>query len=520
MEENNNIIKEQATTPDIPKEIRNLLIKAGKNTSLSKQERLHMLSLNLNTTEEDVQNMLDQCNIQLNETMFSKAKFHTIKESKRYLISSAQNGSPVHIEFLRNMEAYASFIDAEIGIIATRYKNPTSLFIDADVWASEVQPYLTANKQVLHKNLQLLGGLKVQATSPNPTNGIEVFGTSVIVGAPRIEMRTVPVLPNQEQIFLYSTGSTTIPNFTDTVAGGKAAAHHSYGFIVVEIESDEVVHLRSVVGNSDGSFNDLCFRVENQTVEIEKVDTLVWGDSHFAKKDQKVTNAFRKLSVDLSVDNAVLHDVWDSQSLNIHNETDPIIRHQLMKEDKDDLRKELEQMYSELDWFEKNMKQTLIISSNHDDMLDRAMKFGDWRNNLKNAEIFIEMLQLSLSQKAVDGIIPYYINSKYKNIKALGLNDSYIKFEVELALHGHKGPNGARGNIQAFSKLANKTIIGHSHSPAIKWGCYQVGVSCKLDHGYNQGLSGWAYAGVTLNEHGKRQMIVFNKKTLTYTTLY
>ena len=64
------------------------------------------------------------------------------------------------------------------------------------------------------------------------------------------------------------------------------------------------------------------------------------------------------------------------------------------------------------------------------------------------------------------------------------------------------------------------TIIGHGHAPHIVGGCYEVGISCGMDHGYNSGLSGWAYNGVTLNKYGKRQSITFNKETLTYTTLY
>jgi len=93
-------------------------------------------------------------------------------------------------------------------------------------------------------------------------------------------------------------------------------------------------------------------------------------------------------------------------------------------------------------------------------------------------------------------------------------------YDIECGMHSHKGPNGARGNILAFSKLPVKTVIGHSHSPQIKWGSYQVGVSCALSHGYNQGLSGWAYANVIINKYGKRQMIVLNKWTLKYTTLF
>lgn len=521
--EDKKIIEENQIIPIlISKDTKDLLVKVSRDTTHRVEERMHHLVDRLKISEDEINIMLSQLGLQLNTSMFSEARFHTLNESKRYLISSAQNGSPVNVDFLQNMKVYAEFINAEIGIIATRYKNPTSLFIDEDVWAEEVQPYLTANRQFLHQDLLLLADLKIQATSPNPTNGIELFGdgASVIVGSPRIEMRSVPVLPTQKQKFLYSTGTTTVPNFTDSVAGGKAEAHHSFGFVIVEIESDEVVHLRSVSADEDGNFNDLIYRVENGEITHETVECLVWGDSHFAQKDDNVTNAFRGVCESLGVTTSVLHDVFDSKSMNVHNEKDFITKHKLWKTGEDDLQKELDQMYDELNWFEDNMKETIIVSSNHDDMLDRAMKQGDWRNNLKNAEIFLDMLKLTLSLKAENGIIPYYINEKYNHIYALGMDDSYVLHGVEVALHGHRSSNGSKGNIQSFSRLSQKTIIGHSHSPAIRWGCYQVGLTCGMEHGYNKGLTSWAYASCTLNKYGKRQMIILNKETLTYTTLY
>lgn len=523
----------ESNSTDNTDSINELQIKAKKeqkyikrvvnNNNINLEEKLDILIFQFGITREEVEEMINFLGLSLTESQFSAAKLHTLKKKKRYIISSAQNASHVNLKFLHNIEKYAEFIDAEIGIIATRYKNPTSMFKEGDdVWDEKVHKYLTANRQFLHKDVILLADLKVQATSPNPTNGIELFGdgASCIVGAPRIEMRSVPVLPSQKQKFLYSTGSVTQPNFTDSVAGGKAAEHHSYGFIIVEIENDEIVHLRSVSANNDGAFNDLKFRIEDEIISEEKVDCLVWGDCHFAQKDNKVTFAFRNLCYDLGITTSVLHDVWDSQSINVHNIKDPIVQHQLMKDGKDDLKKELKQMEKELQWFEENMKTTYVIASNHDDMLDRAMIQSDWRDNLKNAEIFVKLLNLSLSGKAKEGLIPYRINKKFSKIIALGLNDSLVKNEVELAIHGHRGPNGSRGNIQSFSKLSQKTIIGHSHSPGIRWGCYQVGLSCGMQHGYNEGLTSWAYAGVTLNKHGKRQMIVFNKESLTYTTLY
>ena len=493
-----------------------------KAPTLTESGKLEQLLEYFKVEDSILYEWANDLNVTLTSTDFSKATLHTLVTKKRYLISSAQNASPVNKEFLKNMQVYAKHIDAEIGIIATRYRNPTSIFKEAgDIWAKEVQPYLTAKRQILHNDLLLLADLKIQATSPVPTNGAEIFGEhrSVIVGSPRIEMKSLPVLVSQKNKFLFSTGSVTVPSFTDTVAGGKAAQNHCYGFVVVEIEDDETVHIRNVEADKEGNFSDLTSVVRQGKISVEGIDTLVWGDSHFAQKIPKVTNAFRKLCKDLQIKNSVLHDVWDSQSINVHNKDNKVIQYKLYKSGKDSLKKELKQMYEELDWFEDNMGYTLVAASNHDDMLDRAMVQSEWYDNLKNANIFLKLLRLKLSGKATDGLIPYYINKKYDYIAATGLDTSVIKFGVELAIHGHKGPNGSRGSINSFSKLSTKTIIGHSHSPAIKGGCYQVGVSCSLKHGYNKGLSSWAYNGVILNKYGKRQSITFNKETLTYTTL-
>lgn len=494
-----------------------------QNDNINLDEKLDILTDHYQVTVEEMCERINSLGMSVAPTQFAAAKLHTLKKKKRYIISSAQTACPVNLGFLHNMEAYAKFIDAEIGIIATRYRNPTSIFkSEGDIWATEVQPYLTANRQQLHPDLLLLADLKIQATSPNPTSGVELFGgaSSVIVGSPIIEMKSVAVLPTQKQKFLHSTGSVTIPSFTDTVAGGKAAKLHNYGCVIVEIENDNVVHIRNICAEEDGSFNDLIYRVSDGEVYEEDVETMVWGDSHFAQKDEQVTKAFRKVCGDLGVTTSVLHDVFDSQALNVHNLKNPIVQHQLMKAGNDDLQAELDQMYEELGWFEHNMIQTIVVSSNHDDMLDRAMHQGDWRDNLKNAVVFVDMLKLTLSGLAINGIIPFYINQRFKSIIALGTNDSYVKNGVELGLHGHKGSNGAKGSAKGLSKLSNPSIIGHSHTPSIVGDCYQVGITCGMDHGYNSGLTGWSYNSCTLNKHGKRQSITLNKETLTYTTLY
>jgi len=50
-----------------------------------------------------------------------------IPKSKRYLITGAQNATPVHKGFWSALCVAAKALDAEIIVIPLRYRNPTSL---------------------------------------------------------------------------------------------------------------------------------------------------------------------------------------------------------------------------------------------------------------------------------------------------------------------------------------------------------------------------------------------------------
>ena len=94
------------------------------------------------------------------------------------------------------------------------------------------------------------------------------------------------------------------------------------------------------------------------------------------------------------------------------------------------------------------------------------------------------------------------------NVRALGGDESFVLGGVELAMHGDRGPNGARGSIRNLRRIGIRSIIGHTHSPGIDEGCNQTGTSTRLRLEYNHGASGWLNAHVLLNADGKRQLIV------------
>jgi hypothetical protein len=75
-------------------------------------------------------------------------------------------------------------------------------------------------------------------------------------------------------------------------------------------------------------------------------------------------------------------------------------------------------------------------------------------------------------------------------------------------MHGHLGPNGARGSIRAFGKIGVRSIVGHGHGPGIKDGVMQVGTSSYLRLGYNKGPSSWLHAHGALYQNGKRSLLI------------
>lgn len=514
-------VKEELTTLDI-RHIRKVMGLYDKPV----HDKISTLANMYNRDIETITRWLGELSISTTPTQYERAMGHSLRGSKRYLITSAQSGCEVNQEFFNNMKAYAEATNAEIGIIATRYLNPTSYWKTAkDVWAKEVRPYLIAKNQYIHAEMCVLPEWKIQATAANPLTGLDsVEGTkSIVVGAPTVEFRSVPMMTNYEQKFLYSTGTVTIPGFSETVAGSRAKSSHNYGFVIIEIENDKIVHARNVIAEESGAFNDLRYRVENSKIVVEDVPTMIWGDMHFAQKNQEVTDAFRGACTDLGITQSILHDVWDSKCLSVHNEKNAAKRVELIESGNHLLTKEINQLKEELQWFDDNMATTVIVRSNHDDMIDRMLQNLDWRNNEHNALELSRLLNIKLSGKANKGIIPYIIDNEgdFKRIITLGLTSSIVQGGVELALHGHKAANGSRGSITGFAKMPIPTVVGHSHSPAIKGNCFQVGVACNLNHDYNEGgTSGWAYASCILNDRGSRQMIVLNKKSLTYTTLY
>jgi hypothetical protein len=450
------------------------------------------------------------------------------KKSKRFIISWAQNNTKVHSKFVQNMKAYADFINADIHIIAGRYKNPTSIWTSSqqeeESWDQEVVPYLDANRHNIHKYVSIMSDVKIHPTAVNPMTGMEGMSgvNSCVIGSPKVQMEMVPVLEANVPKMMVTTGACTVKNYTDSKAGKKGEFHHTLGFVIVEIKNGEVFFIRQVTATDEGSFCDLFYRVshysgESQVNRINKVSALVWGDLHYGHHDPKVFNSTIGLMETLNPDHVVLHDVFDGKSISHHEEKDPFLQYQKEMDGTNSLKKEIEELLEGLASF--NDYNTVIVRSNHDDFVDRWLKNTDWRRTVtpKNSLEYMQYSSAILSGEAPNGVIPWVINKQYPHFVTLGRSDSYIVNGWELGQHGDIGSNGSRGSLQQFRKLNHKIVVGHYHSPGRKDGALSVGTSTHLRVGYNIGASAWLQSHVIIHEDGKAQHINFIKGE--YTTL-
>ncbi len=79
--------------------------------------------------------------------------------------------------------------------------------------------------------------------------------------------------------------------------------------------------------------------------------------------------------------------------------------------------------------------------------------------------------------------------------------------DIELGAHGDKGANGARGSLLAMENAYGNSVSGHSHTPEILRGAWQVGTTSLLKLEYVKGPSSWMHTSCLVYPNGSRQLI-------------
>lgn len=433
-----------------------------------------------------------------------------------YIITSYQPDSVVNETFIKSLEKYASELNAKIYIIQTKAKAD-----DYDI-SQLVEPYILDHNVRIHDNLKILGKLKISPTAANPLSGLDAIskGDSVIIGHPQLQLKTLPVAQSDFPVILTTTGTVSETNYTETKLGYKAEFNHTLSATIVQIDRfNDIYHLRQLEFDGKG-FYDLDKYITSNSIEIsDSVEALIPGDEHAIFNDNNVLHATyldqSSIKNVLKPKQIIRHDVLDCYSVSHHHQNNIFTKYGKYIAGSDSVEEELEYTAAFIDQTGVGAKN-VIIPSNHTDHLTQWLNMCDPKVEPWNALFYHKMMYLMLESTTMeDNGVKYpnpfelYINTQNLDVdlEFVERNSSYKVHGIECAFHGDKGNNGSRGSRSQYSKLPYKTVIGHSHSPGIEKGCYQVGTSSYLQLEYNLGPSSWMHTHCIIYKNGKRTLI-------------
>ena len=443
------------------------------------------------------------------------------KKKARYIITCAQNATPVFGAGLDSLRVYCKLNKAELVVVPIRYHNPTSTWTkqdeSSDWWASEISADIVSTRTELNHNLVLLADIRIQPTAVRPTSGMETFcgGQSTIIGHPKLEVVTIPTPQNQLAKIIHTTGAITVENYTDSKAGKKGEHHHAFGALVVEINGDKFF-MRQINMEDDGSFYDLdTLYTSNGAESGFRAAGLVLGDLHERFVDPGVVKAtFGKRGIvdTVSPETVVFHDVLDFHSQNHHHRKKVFTKIAKHKDRRANVEEEITECAAFIDKHLRDDQVAVFAASNHPDALARWIEETDWREDQENAEFYLETA-LAMVRSLEDGLVDpfvYWMKKKLSRTSQCSYparDESVLVAGIECGMHGDKGANGSRGAIKGFGRIGVKSVIGHSHTPGFMDGVAQVGTSSLLRLEYNSGPSSWMHCHCVIYPDGKRSLL-------------
>lgn len=447
-------------------------------------------------------------------------------KGKRFIITAAQNNTEVHEGFLKALEAAAKDLDAQILVSRFTYNKKAFRNEGDELWYDpRLQPYIFDEPAQIAKKLALGGELDISPTATNPLSGFDNYfqGASGIVPHPKVAMKSLPGLGEGNARFLYTTGAITQRNYIQKKAGQKAEFHHNYGALLVEVDDSGNFFVRQLAADNTGAFQDLTskYMPDGKVLRGQKVEAVTLGDIHVEKTDpvQDAASFGRGGIVEtLKPKYLFLHDVMDFTSRNHHNMKDPFFwaaQHQKKSSVEGDMTLVAEWLKAH----ERDGTRNMIVESNHDQAFERWLREADARFDPVNARYWHEASAAMLREIEKGNHDPNIFEimarqkADLKRTTFMRDGESFViaKDEdgkgIETAMHGHTGPNGARGSPNAYRSLDMKANTGHTHSAGIVDGVYTAGVSGKLDMEYNKGPSSWSHSHIITYPNGKRAIV-------------
>ena len=445
---------------------------------------------------------------------------------RRAILTSAQNNTLPH-PALQTLERMAHAIGATIFIAKNHYnKNAWNNAAGVTRQSAEVffnpavVPYLVDGPIRLADDLVFAAEVDRLPTAGDPLAGLGSYtqDSSGVFGHPKVAMRSMPRLPGEDPRFLFSTGSVTQRNYVDRLGGKKAAFHHVFGALLVEIDEDGTWFARQLVATEAGEIHDLDTVYTPHGSRKEDPDLVVFGDVHRRFLTDTVREACwgsTGILRTLQCKSQVLHDVHHFVGRSHHAIKDPFALAEFARTGDDSVENEVAGDAAFLQSATSPGVQTIVANANHHRHLARWITEADFRMDPKNARYghwlaYNRHVAIEAGQGSGFDTYAFAVTEKtgpLQGTRFLKQDEAFKVHGIELSLHGDQGSNGGRGSPNTFNAYGRKTITADAHTPGIWEGNWRVG-TCAMSQGYNKGMGGWALVHCLIYPNGKRTMLI------------
>lgn len=473
---------------------------------------------------------------------------------RRYIVTSAQNNTRIHDGFWENLEAYADHLGAEILISTFTYNH--NAFGEQSVkrdtlkqnWVNSgkelwydprIEPFVADRRIELAPGLAWCGETNILPTKLHPLSGYETYTgrSSGIIPHAKVAMQSIASGKFEPTKLMYSTGALTLKNYIQKDAGLKGEFHHTFGALIVEVDSDGDWFVRQLSADDDGNFQDLWFAVTGGKVTrlkaTEENPNIVLavqpGDTHKAKLEDWMENLFwgrKGIKDQLRPAYEFQHDLFDMEARSHHDMSDPHLMYEKFIKGTDSVQNEIDDTAHFL--AEKVYRpwcETVVVDSNHDEALEKWVREAgrwidyDYTNVITYHELKLAKLKAIKAGDDDFHLLEYAITQVCDpKARFLREDESFVIARehgggIQCGNHGHRGNGGSRGSPVGLSKMGRKSNYGHIHAATIMLGAWFAGVMGSLDQGYNKGPSNWTHSFIVTYANGKRAMVtIWNGK--------
>lgn len=459
----------------------------------------------------------------IDETLFTRKAFQRLRQEagqySRYLVTTAVVGQKVHKGFMDSIRTFCK--DQKAMLLVLPCADPASKsgwFLDPAL--KDVA--IVFDDLALNDNL-FISSILISAKHIDPITGLGRIGQrngSFIYASPKQRLKMTPTSNTKLPHAMMTTGAITTADYSTNRYMSERTAYiadndHVVGGIIVEIQDDKRFHYRQVQADRNGHFVDLGRFYQGKKIATLRPEALVLGDWHSGETDQAAARSFLfgKDSVYHATKPKILvvHDGFNGRSISHHEVHNRILRAQRAADNQLSLYSELMYYASDLNLFAKlpDLERVVVVQSNHDEFLHRYLREGRYEEDPHNYKIGLQLaahMTESTDSPVKRGV--ELADFKYMNkVTWLSRDEDFKIASIELGAHGDKGANGSRGNLRAMEDAYGNSVSGHSHTPEIIRGAWQVGTCSKLKLDYNTGPSSWLHSSCLVYGNGMRQLI-------------